>query len=168
MKPFLTFLLLVFICVFSKAQVILQIEKRGDPRSQKIYPGAMIEFKLIGEKEWREAEFIECKLDSEIIIFHNQAHKIKDIEAFRNDDPQKWSKPLSISLMTFGSAWSLLSLGASVVDKEDPYQATDLLVTAIGLGSGYLIRKIFVYKKYVFGKKYRLRPLDISVLAPSY
>ena len=63
--------------------------------------------------------------------------------------------------MAFGLGWGLFSLGATFADE--PLTLGTAIVVRTSLATGWIIQKIFRHKTYNFGKKRRLRILDLRV-----
>lgn len=160
------FLLLMFLFGFIMlpAQVLLQIEKYGSPKTQKLGLGTYLEYRLYAYDEWQAGTIERLIPEEDIIVLNDRYVKLSDIESFRFDSPQRWSRPLGKSLLTFAASWALFSAGAALVNNEDyPYTWGDVGVSATAGASGFLIQRIFRYKKYHFDKRNRLRIVDLSI-----
>ena len=70
--------------------------------------------------------------------------------------------PISYMLQTFGVAW--FGFGGIAHFTTDSFDfGVDTFVTGTtALTTGWLIRKLFKFKKYKIGKKTRLKILDLS------
>ena len=132
------------------AQIVLQIEKYGSPKTQKIGVGTFLEYRLYEYEEWQEGTIEQLIPDENIVVLNDRYIKITDIESIRFDTPQRWSRPLGRNLYLFGASWALYAVVASLVDKEDDYTWGDAAVTGTAAATGFLIQRIFRYKKYHF------------------
>ena len=147
MKNILLFLLISFgSCTVASAQLFLNLEKPGSAKSERIYPGKWMTFKIEGDDEWRIAELIDLKPETNILIFENQAHPLESIIALRSDKRSKWSRPLAGSLISFGLSWSAFSGIAALANKEYQYETIDGVITGTAVVSGLLLGKLFKYK----------------------
>ncbi|MBR9922564.1 MAG: hypothetical protein GYB31_17140 [Bacteroidetes bacterium] len=145
------------------AQKLLQIEKIGSAKTIKLAQGSYLEYRLYAYEEW-QAGYIEKLIPEEdIVVLNDRYIKLSDIQSIRFNTPQRWSKPASKSLYTFGAAWAVFSAGAALIDKDDKYTWGDAAVTGTSFALGFLVERIFRFKKYHFHRKNRLRILDLDV-----
>jgi hypothetical protein len=147
----------------SSAQIVLQMEKVNSAKTKKFFAGDELTYRIANDPQWYTSELVQIVPSENLLVFDNRYIPLDSITAFRSYAPQKWSKPIAYNLYTFGAAWSLFSLGASVVDKEDPYSWGDLMVTGTAAATGLLIQLLFKKRDYKFGKKRRLRIIDMEV-----
>ncbi len=158
----LFFLLSLGLSLFS--QKILLVEKRNSPQNQKIYEGAYIQYKLIGEKKWRAGEIYELRDDTQMIVFSDHYLPLDQIEMMREHKP--WPRNIGYMLVTFGLSWSgIAAIGtATDGDPDTHYQWSDAAVTGISVGTGLLLPMLFGTRKMRFGEKHkwRLRVIDVS------
>jgi len=162
MKQLIT---IIFLCIgafTANAQVALQMEKVGKVATTKIYAGEEITYQLAGEKEWNVGIIRELRYEESLIVFQNSYVELKDITALKSYASGKWSKPVGVQLMIFGASWSAYSGIAAIFDKEDPYAKHDAIVTASGIVLGYGITQIFKSRVFKFGKRRRLRIVDLN------
>lgn len=144
------------------AQKVLQIEKYGQAKTEKIYIGTGIEYRLKDSKEWRYAVIEGLNTDQNLIVLADRYLDPEKIDAFRYYRPN--IKRLGIQVMTFGVAWSGYALIGTAFDRDPSthYRLSDGIVTAAALASGFSITQLFKYKKVRFGKRKRLRMVDIT------
>lgn len=157
------FTCLLFLLTFNlSAQVVLQIERAGSAKTKKIFIGERIEYKLKGGEEWEDGVIERLIEKDDIIVFADRFIKMEDIEAIRYFRP--WTRFVKTTFFWFGVAWSGFAAIGTAVDGNDDtqYRWSDAIITATSLGISLIIPKIFKYKVYRFGKRKRLRILDIS------
>lgn len=144
------------------AQKVLQIERFGRAETEKIFIGEGIEYRLKGDDEWRYAVIEDIDVEEKLLVFSDRYLDPGRIDALRYYRPGM--RRLGFQVMTFGVAWSGFALIGTAVDgnPETRYRASDAVVTATSLGIGYAISQVFKYKKIKFGKRRRLRVVDIT------
>lgn len=146
------------------SQKVLLIEKRNSPQTQKLYEGAYIQYKLIGEKKWRAGEIYELRDDTQMIVFRNHYLPLDQIQMMREHKP--WPKNIGYMLGAFGLSWSgFAAIGtATDGDPNTRYRWSDAAVTGISVGTGLLLPVLFGTRKMRFGEKHKwhLRVVDVS------
>ena len=144
------------------AQVILQLETRGNMTATKIFPGDIIYVKLTGEKFWREAIYIEANPISDMITFSFGDIDKKDIRKLLFKAPKEIGKGLKYSLLIYSG--SVVVLSPLNLLREDELNYTMLSTAAASAIGAFalppLARKLAIKR---LGKKHWLRILDISL-----
>lgn len=162
------YLLLLFLLVtglngsFLYAQKVLQIERYGRAKTEKIFIGEGIEYRLKGGDDWRYAVIEGINIEQNLIVLADRYLDPAKIDAFRYYQPNM--KRLGIQVMTFGAAWSGYALIGTAFDRDPSthYRLSDGIVTAAAAATGLGITQLFKYKKVRFGKRKRLRLVDIT------
>jgi len=156
--------LLVFLCAFlgANAQKVLQIEKYGRAKTKKIYIGEEINYKLKNDEVWYRGVIEDLDVEKNWIVMRDRYVAVDSIEAFRR--PKNWSKAARTSLYTFGAGWSANALVGTLTDgnPNTHYLWSDAIVTGTSWLTGWILPKIFKNKITKFGKKRRLRLLDLT------
>ena len=144
------------------AQRVILIEKAGSARTQKIYEGQYLNFRLQGDDIWYEGDIMNLRVDQNLIEFGDRYVELDKIEALRR--PKGWSQALGYSLLTFGVSWSGFALVGKLTDgdPETHYDGRDAIISGVSMGLGFGLSQLFRYKVYRFGKNRRLRMVDIS------
>jgi hypothetical protein len=165
-------LLRLFLCftLFSclnwclSAQRVILVEKRNSPRTQKIFAGDYIQYRLIDDEQWYTGQIEELRPDQQLIGFEDRYVAISGIRQMRRGRPG--AQRLGIMLGTFGVAWSgFAAIGtATDGDPDTRYQWSDAAVTGIAGGLGLLLPALFGNQKTRVGpdQRRRLRIVDIS------
>lgn len=143
------------------AQKVLQIEKYGNPNSQKIQIGTMLDYRLKGEEDFREGYIEDLRVKDSLIVFGDRYVKVHDIAELRF--PRTWGKTIGTSLMILGGAWSGFALIGYATDgnPETSYSSRDAVISAASAGLGYALTKLIRYKRIRMDKRHRLRLLDL-------
>lgn len=163
MRYFLLFtLFFAFLIPQINAQKVIQIERYGKAKTEKIFIGDGIEYRLKGSKDWRYAVVEDINIDQNLIVLADRYLEPDKIDAFRYY--RSYSQKLGLQVMTFGVAWSGFALVGTAVDgnPETKYRLSDGIVTASSLAAGFGIAKLLKYKTIKFGKRKRLRLVDIT------
>jgi len=147
-------------------QKILQIEKYGSPKTKKLFIGQKIKYKLEGDDIWYQGYIDDLIVDREIIALEDRYINMNDIEAFRYN--RSWSGPVGISLYTFGAAWSGFALIGTITDGDPDtnYRSSDAIVSGVAIGLGFVVQRFLAKKTVRFGKRRRLRMLDLTFKKP--
>lgn len=162
MRPLL---LLCFCCLLAPAlrgQRILLIEKQNSARTQKLFEGDYIQYRLAGDQQWYAGAIRELRPDVQLIAFDDRYVDLSNMTMLRRD--RGWARPLGITLGTFGVAWSAFAAIGTATDgnPDTNYRWSDLAVTGTSLGLGLLIPTLFGARKIRLGDRHRLRIIDIS------
>lgn len=144
------------------AQKVLQIEKYGRAKTKKIYIGEEINYKLKHDEVWYKGVIEDLDVDKNWIVMHDRYVPVDSIEAFRR--PKGWSRAARTSLYTFGAGWSANALIGTLTDgnPKTRYLWSDAIVTGASWLTGWILPQIFKNKVIKFGKKRRLRMLDLT------
>lgn len=164
MKILFSFLLVLFgfsICV---AQKFLQIERYGKAQTKKLYIGEDLSYRVKGDKTWYEGTIQDILVEEKIVLFDQRYVRIEEIVMLRKR--LRWPRPIGRQLYTFAGGWLLFSAGGTLVGWDFGW---DTVITAgVAAATGFLIQKIFKYKKYKIGKRRRLRVLDLTMTKPAF
>ncbi len=158
------------LCGFSSsAQVVLQMEKYGTPKTKKFYQGQKITYLLNGQKEWFDGTIDQLITDRKLIVFDQRYTKLEDVAGIRTYQNRAWSRAAAGGLYTFGLSWTGFSLVSALVKSDnpltdDPYTWGDVGVAGVSFGLGFLVQKLFRHNTYKFGKKRNLRIVDLTVV----
>lgn len=162
MRIAIFFTVFTLIACFANAQKVLQIEKYGSAKTRKIFIGQSITYKLKNDDIWYEGTLGDLDVEKNLIVFSDRYVPVDSIEAFRR--PKAWARGVRSSLYTFGASWSAYALVGTLTDNNPKthYLWSDAIVTGASWLTGWIIPKIFKNKIIKFGKKRRLRLLDLT------
>jgi hypothetical protein len=159
-------LLLFFACCLLpgivSGQKVLQIEKFGKAKTEKIDIGSYLIYQVNNDNIWSEGFIRDLRVDQNIIEFDDRFVNLDDITALRYE--RRWPKQLGTQLALFGVAWSGFALIGTLTDNnpDTNYRWSDAVVTGASVGIG-LSLPLFVKDKTVkLGKRKRMRMLDLS------
>lgn len=143
------------------AQKLLQIERYGRTKTQRIYIGEVINYRLKGD--WYVGEIQDYRFDQGLVVLHNRILPVADIEALRY--LRTWPRPIGKQIMLFGASWSAWALIGTATDPEPgiDYRLSDAIVTGSALATGLVLPKLIKKHKVLeMGKRHRLRLLDLT------
>lgn len=163
MRNFLLLAILFpFIMPQVRAQKVIQIERYGRAQTDKIFIGDEIEYRLKDSKTWRFAVIEDINIEQNLIVLADRYLDPEKIDAFRYY--RSYSQKLGFQVMTFGVAWSGFALAGTAFDgnPDTKYRLSDGIVTASALAAGYGLTQLLKYKTIKFGKRKRLRLVDIT------
>jgi len=159
----------LFIVLFSlvgaeavEAQRFMQIERRGSPKTVRIYPGTVISYRYQGS--WYEGEIQDFRFDLNQIVMHNRYLPVVEIEALRY--PKHGVKALGMNMLGVGTLWTGGHLLAEVFDEEPGVELTPFQIgagVATLLPGAYLTFFAPKYKVIEMGKRRRLRLMDLTL-----
>lgn len=155
-------LLFCFLFVSSAtAQQFLRIERGGRAKTEKIPVGAEITYRLDGDRDWRTGYIEQLILEENIVVFGKQFVRLDQIDAIRFN--RRLVRPFGYKLYQFAAAWTLYSGIATLVSDE--YQPTTFDYGVVGgsLVSGFILERLLRYRTVRFGKRRRLRIVDLEV-----
>lgn len=141
-------------------QKMLILEKYGSAKVKKFYVGDELEYKLYDFPGYRQAVLEDILVEDDLLVFPNQYVSTEDIEAFRYDI--SWGKPVGRSLMYLGLGWSFFAGVADLTGLGYEYRWRDAIVSGTAILSGFLISKLIKHKTIRFGKRRRLRVIDVT------
>jgi len=104
--------------------------------------------------------------DEKFIEFENRIIFLKEIEYIRRGKTgggNSLMQGFSNSMVGFGAAWAVFSLGDAVVSDRS-FTEVDAAISAGSMGLGYLLSKFFALRKYKIGKKWTFRMLNLDVI----
>lgn len=156
----LMFLALLFIGNALTGQVYLYLEDMMQVSAIKIPEGASISAKTIDEPKWTSYRIEKLYPDDNIIIHANGMLDLANITHLRIQ--RRWVVALGTAMQTFGAAWGVYGL---VILAANP-SVVQLSGIAIGAivpwTAGFIMKKIWKYKRYKINSKTRLKILDLS------
>jgi len=160
----LLFLLLLCTCgpAQMSAQKVMLFEQLTSSKSDRVYEGGYLKFRMKGDKFWQEGYIREMRPDIQALVINDRFIMLDEIDTIhRGKTP---FAAVGYSLMTFGVAWSAYGLVGYNTDGDPTtsYSRRDLFTTATSVGTGFLINKLFGQRKYRTGKYKRLRVIDTS------
>lgn len=150
------------------AQRVLQIEKFGNPKTKKLFPGEEIVYQIRGTEGWSRGIIDRLIVDQNLIGLQNSYIKLNDIAAFRYH--REWPKPFAKQLFWFGAAWSFYGFIGPLTDDvpDNGYRKADAIVTVSSWVIALALPKVLNYRVIRFGKRKRLRMLDLNFSSVPY
>ncbi len=165
MRPFVL-LFPLFLCLWpgstAVAQRVLLFEKLTSSKSERVYEGDALRFRMKGDNFWQEGYIREMRPDIQALVINDRYVLIDEIEAVYLGNTI--ASKIGYGLMTFGAGWSVFAALGYATDKDPStsYSVDDALVTAVSVGTGFLLLKILGTRKFKPGKYKRLRVVDLS------
>ena len=159
----LALLLLIFLgSLPAAAQRVMLFEKLTSSRSERVYEGEMLRFRMKDDDFWQEGFIREMRPDIQALVINDRFIMIDEIDAVYRGSTI--ANRIGYGLITFGAGWSLFAALGYATDKVDStnYSTDDALVTAASVGAGYLLVKLLGRRKFRAGKHRRLRIVDLN------
>ncbi len=145
------------------AQRVLLLENMRSSRADRYYEGQTIVFRVRGDNFWQNGVITELRPDIQSIVINDRFVMLDEVEAVQLPGAG-FATGVGYSLMTFGLGWSAFALVGYATDgqADTRYSGTDLGVTLVSVGSGFLLKSIFAKRQYKLSERKRLRIIDLS------
>lgn len=143
------------------AQKFLQIERINKAKTEKIPLNTELTYRILGDDYWYTNTTRDYLVADNLIAFEDRFVNIQDITAFRYE--RQWPTIAKNQSRNFGLAWSVLALIGTLTDNnpDTNYRWSDAAITAGFLGISFTFEPLFQEKVVKFGKKRRLRLIDL-------
>jgi len=150
----------------SNAQVVLYMEMMGIEKPIKFYEGQSLSYKSTEyPDEWQKVKIDRIIDDEKLILYKGGMIKLDQITDIRIS--RGWANVVGYMLQSFGAAWFGFGGIAHFADSNFSFGIDTFAIGGTAIASGWLIRKLFKYKKYKIGRRTRLKILDLSWPDPS-
>jgi len=159
----LPFCVLLLLPTLLTAQRVMQIETYGSPKTEKIYPGTEITYRLRNDDIWYTGYIEDFMVRENVIVFPDRFINVDSITALRFQ--RSWPDKVGSTLLTFGAGWSVFAAIGTATDgnPDTRYQWSDAIVTASSAGIGFALPRLFRNRKVkINSRKKRLRLLDLN------
>lgn len=157
-----TYLLLFFLLSASTAfsQKMLLLERANHARTQKMYIGQVLKFRLEGEENyWYERTITDILPETNTLMLDNFAVKLTDIQSIKVHRKQIW-RILGGAAFSLGATLALATTIGRFGYGDQDVKALELYgLSAVSFGTGWWLVSS---KKLKLGKKHRLRILEVS------
>jgi len=165
----LLFLLLSSSIIKGQGQqpIYLQIEELNYTDVIKYYPGQTLHYTTTDyPNTWRKSKILKIIPEDQLIVLETGYITPDKINSIR----RKRTATLAIShgLSKFAAGWFIYGAYASIADSGYKMSWRDVIIGAALAGVGWVVRKLFKWKRYHMGKIYRLRIIDIRFPQPKF
>lgn len=143
------------------AQVVLYLEIMTEDKPIKYYVGQELMYKSKAfPDDWLKIRIERIMDEEKLILFDGGMLKLEDITQIRRN--RGWATVAGYMLQTFGVAWFGFGGIAHFTTDSFNFGVDTAVIGGTAIVSGWLIKKLFRFKKYKIGKKVRLKILDLS------
>ncbi|MEM6772845.1 MAG: hypothetical protein AAF597_19865, partial [Bacteroidota bacterium] len=97
-------LLFTLLCTCARAQKVLLFEKLTSSKSERLYEGDLLKFKMKGDKFWQSGRMLELRPDIQALVINDRFIMVDEIASVHQG--RGIGTAIGGSLMTFGVAWS--------------------------------------------------------------
>ena len=157
----LLFLILIVFGTTLCAQKVLRIETVGKIKTQKLFVGDEVSYRLKGDDLWQSDPIQDLIVETGIIIFPNRYVKLEEVAAFRFR--RRFLPGLGKQMVHFAGAYTAYALIVAAVDDEYSIGTFDYAVVGTAAGFGILFRTLLRNRVIRFGKRKRLRIVDLTI-----
>jgi len=143
------------------AQKLLQLEQSGTLNTTRFYIGQELIFQLRNnDKGWYTRTITDIDVEGGRLIFYNHPVHIDSISMIKL--PRSNGMQIVGGALQVGGANAMLFSIAYPIFQNQPVNWAGVGFGALGIAIGTALRKLFKTKKFVIGKRKRLRLLDLS------
>jgi hypothetical protein len=153
------YLFLLLFAHWANAQQYIQIEKRNSTKVRRFQVGDAISYKTKNDL-WKHEVIERIIPENQLFITSNGMVKIEHITKLRRE--RYWTKVLEKSAYSFALGWVFWNSVTPLVDRDEKLTKGDFIFASTVAGTGFVIRKVFKYRKYKMGEKHRLRIVDLD------
>ena len=145
-----------------RAQKVLLFEKLTSSKSDRVYEGEDLRFRMKGDKFWQQGPIREIRPDIDALVINDRFIMLDEIDAVHRG--RTFAGVAGYSLMTFGAGWAFFAVVGYNTDGDPTSQVggRDIRISATALGAGYLLNKLFGKKIFKTGRYKRLRVIDTT------
>lgn len=163
MRVIVSLILLLFGASQATGQKFLQIERINRAKTEKIPRNTELTYRIMGDDYWYTNTIRDYLVEENLIQFEDRFVNINDIKAFRYE--REWPTVAKTQLRNLGLGWSVLALIGTLTDNDPTtnYRWSDAIVTAGAFGLSFTLEPLFKEKVVTFGKKKRLRLVDMRI-----
>jgi len=152
--------LFLLLCVVNSidAQVYLQIEKANSLKTFKFYQGDLIHFRtVLYPNDWRSETLDQILYEDKTFVLGGELYKIEDIKDIRKN--RSWAH----ATRRLAQAGFMYAIYGAIVQLTGLYDIgkENYIIAGTAIGLGTIIPRLFGWRKFKLGKKYRLRILVI-------
>lgn len=145
----------------SYGQIFLFVEQMTEIRPIKILEGSTISIKTKDNQEWHNVK-MDRLIESEGIIVHEDGYvQLSQITHLRRE--RLWIKYLAFGLKNFAYGWGVYGSIAWAAGLGTTSLGMVAAGVALPWAIGWVLKKLWLWKKYKIGKKVRLRIIDLSL-----
>ncbi len=156
--------LLVLPTFMVQAQKAIQLEKRGSLKTEKIYVGDVLVYKLKNDKRhWLEERIADILVDEGVIRFENRLVHVDSIYAIQFRDARNGVRILSTALTAFSYTWTFWTLVSLAYGESLTVSKAAIAVGSFAVGQG--LKALFFKTHKIKGRK-RLRLIDLTYYQP--
>lgn len=147
-----------------QAQKVLQLERAGSLKTEKIHIGETITFKLRHDDAgWYERMIMDIDPDTKRLNLEGVMIHVDSISMLKFDKRPLVPTIIGTALQAGGEFMILFDVSRGLVwDKDRGIDGATIISGAVNIGVGTLLRSIFRNKKFKVGKRRRLRVLDLN------
>ena len=154
--------LFIAFCQLISAQKVLQIERYGRAETEKIFIGNEIVYRLNGNDYFLRGYIEDLHIENNVIVLPDRYVPVSEINALQYN--RGWPRAIGTSIFWFGLGWSALAAVGTATDGDAStnYRWSDAAVTGTSFVISFALPKLFGRHTLKFGKRKRLRMLDIN------
>jgi len=143
-------------------QKYLLIEKRGNPKTERVALYEYFTFQLKGDEEWHTRQVLGLNANAQLIELGDDWIPVSDLSRIRLRRQRTWVNIVGTALQAGGASMLLGDMYSTLVINEP--QRTEggwewgLVNMAVGTG----LKAVLAPIKYHLGGKHRLRIVDLT------
>ena len=144
------------------AQKYLLIEKRGNPKTERVAVYEYFTFKLKDDDEWHTRQILGLNADAQLIELGDAWIPIADLSRIKLRRQRAWVNIVGTALQAGGASMVLADMYSTVVRNDPHYTAGGWEWGLVNMAVGTGLKAVLAPIKYHLGGKHRLRIVDLT------
>jgi len=144
------------------AQKYLLIEKRGNPKTERVAVYEYFTFKLKGDDEWHTRQILGLNADAQLIELGDAWIPISDLTRIKLRRQRGWVNVVGTALQAGGASMLLGDMYSSWILHEPQYTEGGWQWGLVNMAVGTGLKAVLAPIKYHLGGKHRLRIVDLT------
>jgi hypothetical protein len=144
------------------AQKYLLIEKRGNPKTERVAVYEYFTFQLKGDDEWHTRQILGLNADAQLIELGDAWIPLSDLTRIKLRRQRGWVNVVGTALQAGGASMLLGDMYSSWVLGEPQYTEGGWQWGLVNMAVGTGMKAVLAPIKYHLGGKHRLRIVDLT------
>ncbi|MEL6945794.1 MAG: hypothetical protein AAFO82_24330, partial [Bacteroidota bacterium] len=107
---------------------MLQLEKRGSAKTQKMVTGTELVYQMRGDDVWYQGTIEEIRADEGFIMLNDRLISVDKIGAIKSFKNRGWSRRYSKQLYMFAGGWVFFGIADNLIFNESEQRAKPPLI----------------------------------------
>jgi len=144
------------------AQKYLLIEKRGNPKTERVAVYEYFTFQLKGDDEWHTRQILGLNADAQLIELGDAWIPITDLTRIKLRRQRTWVNIVGGALQAGGASMLLADMYSTIARGDPQYTQGGWEWGLVNMAVGTGLKAVLAPIKYHLGGKHRLRIVDLT------